>query len=132
MIPIAGGADDDRGQRPIVLLVDDHDDTRAMYSQFLEAVDFDVLEASTCAEAFETATTKRIDVVVIDRRLPDGDGIEVCRGIRAHPRAGRVPIIVLSGRAQGEDAVDADAYLIKPVVPDALVAEIQRLLSPRR
>ena len=132
LIAIAGGASDATSDRAIVLVVDDHEDTRTMYSQFLQAMNFGVVEASTCAEAFETATTKRIDALVLDRRLPDGDGIEVCRAIRSDPRTRAVPIIVLSGRAQGDEPVDADAYLVKPVVPDALVAEIERLLSKRR
>jgi len=113
-----------------VLIVDDHADTREVYTQFLDAMGFGVVEAETCAEALDTARTTAIDAIVLDRRLPDGDGIEVCRALRSDPRTSRLPIIVLSGREK-QDEIDADLYLLKPVVPDVLVNEIQRLIARR-
>jgi CheY-like chemotaxis protein len=131
---IAGGAGNDGkrtpGHRSLVLIVDDHEDTRDLYSQFLDAVGFGVIEATTCAEALDKARTAEVDAVVLDRRLPDGDGIDVCRALRSDPRTRALPIIVLSGR-EPQDGIDADLYLLKPVVPDVLVGELERLIARR-
>jgi DNA-binding response OmpR family regulator len=129
---IAGGAGNDvkrmPGHRSVVLIVDDHEDTRDLYSQFLDAVGFGVVEATTCAEALATARTARVDAIVLDRRLPDGDGGDVCRALRSDPRTRALPIIVLSGREQ-QDGIEADLYFLKPVVPDVLVTELERLIA---
>ena len=119
------------GERPkrSVLLVEDHDDTRSMYRQFLEALGFDVIEAATCAETLAQATSHRVDVVVLDRGLVDGDGLDACRALRADPRTKGLRIIVLSGHPESETIDDADAYLLKPVVPDVLAVEIERALA---
>src|SRR5438477_1740498 len=93
----------------VILIVDDHRDTRELYREFLESTGFGVVEAKTCAEALEVTRTARVHAVVLDRRLPDGDGLDVCRALREDPRTRDLPIIVLSGREQ-QDAVEADAY----------------------
>ena len=110
---------------PTVLVVDDHADTREMYVEFLEAFGMKALSARTCAEAFEKAA-QGIDAVVLDRRLPDGDGKDVCNALK--PRG--VVVIMLSGQDK-DRSIDADAYLLKPVVPETLVQELERLLARR-
>jgi two-component system, OmpR family, phosphate regulon response regulator OmpR len=111
-----------------VLIVEDHEDTRTMYRQYLEAFGFHVVEAATCAETLAHATANHVDVVVLDRGLADGDGLDACRALRADPRTKGLRIIVLSGHPASEK-IDADAYLLKPVVPDVLAAEIERALA---
>jgi CheY-like chemotaxis protein len=121
-------ADGESRRSTVVLVVDDHEDTRQMYVQFLEAMGVKAREATTCAEALASTAKGGIDAVVLDRRLPDGDGGEVCRKLKADPRTRGIPIIVLSGRAQDDSIVAADAYLMKPVIPDDLLREIERLV----
>jgi CheY-like chemotaxis protein len=87
-----------------------------------------VIEATTCAEALAKARIAGIDAIVLDRRLPDGDGMDVCRTLRSDPKTRALPIIVLSGREK-QDAIEADVYLLKPVVPDVLVGELERLIA---
>lgn len=126
-------ADDDAGapsRTPVVLVVDDHADTREMYTTFLVAMGLATIEATTCAEALARVATARVDVLVLDRRLPDGDGGDVVRALKADPRTRAVPVVVLSGRPQ-DGAIVSDAYLVKPVVPDLLYEEIRRLLAAR-
>jgi two-component system, OmpR family, phosphate regulon response regulator OmpR len=118
------------GQRLVVLIVDDHADTRELYSQYLDAVGFGVIEATTCAEALDKARAVGIDAIVLDRRLPDGDGVDVCRALRSDPRTHALPIIILSGREKQDD-IEADLYLLKPVVPDVLVTGLERLIARR-
>ena len=115
----------------VVLVVDDHPDTREMYVEFLGAMGLRTPQATTCAEALATVAGQPVNALVLDRRLPDGDGSDVCRALRSDPRTRSLPIVVLSGKAKDE-SVDADAYLMKPVVPDALFAEITRLVAKRR
>jgi DNA-binding response OmpR family regulator len=117
-----------RGDTRVVLLVDDHADTREMYAQFLQAMGIETRHATTCRDALDTAVSESVDAVVLDRGLPDGDGIEVCRRLRDDPRTRRVPIIVLSGRVN-DGGLDADAYLLKPVIPETLLNELLRLLK---
>jgi len=99
-----------------------------MYVEFLEAMGLKTLQATTCAAALASGTKRGIDAIVLDRRLPDGDGGDVCRALKADPRTRAVPVIVLSGREQ-DRSIGADAYLMKPVIPDDLLREIERLLA---
>ena len=134
LIMIAGAAGEDASQDGrtgrVVLVVDDHDDTRQMYAQFLDAMGYETRQAASCEEALRLAASDGIHAVVLDRRLPDGDGNAVCRTLKADPRTRALPVIVLSGR-EPDASVPADVYLIKPVTPDRLVDEIERLLARR-
>jgi CheY-like chemotaxis protein len=116
------------GRTRVVLVVDDHDDTRQMYVHFLEAMGVRTVEATTCAEAVARSKAGGVDAVVLDRRLEDGDGAEVCRVLKSDPRTRAMPVVVLSGRAQ-DGFVDADAYLLKPVLPERLLEELERLIA---
>ena len=131
--PLAGGADGPTPslpRDPVVLVVEDHADTRELYHQFLATMGFRVAEAATCAEALDQARRGGLDAVVLDRSLPDGDGIDVCRQLKADPRTSGLVIILLSGRAKAGD-VDADAYLMKPIDPLVLAEELTRLIAKR-
>ena len=116
------------GRARVVLLVDDHADTREMYGEYLNALGLDTRHATSCQEALAVAMGEAIDAVVLDRRLPDGDGEDVCRALRGDARTRSLPIIVISGRPN-DGSVPADVYLMKPVPPDALVVELSRLLK---
>src|SRR5687767_22537 len=118
------------GRAFVVLVVDDHEDTREMYVQFLEAVGHTAVSATTCADALARVRADEVDAVLLDRRLPDGDGAEVCRTLKADARTRAVPVVVLSGRKE-EEPIGADAYLMKPVVPDEVVGVLERLLARR-
>ena len=119
--------------RPLILIVDDVRDNREGYAEYLRFCGFKVTEAGTGREALEKAQRCRPDVVVLDIRLPDIDGTEVSRQLRA---AGfeRTAIIAVSACVSRRDAAAAiesgcDCFLPKPCLPDALVNEINRLLS---
>jgi CheY-like chemotaxis protein len=133
-IVIAGGADVVQrrpGRTRVVLVVDDHDDTRQMYMQFLEAMGIRTLEATTCAEAVAKSQQGGLDAIVLDRQLPDGDGGSLCRTLRTDPRTLALPVVVLSGRARDASLDGIDAYLLKPVLPERLLEELERLFDRR-
>ena len=131
---IVGGSDDGVQRSPggtrVVLVVDDHDDTRQMYVHFFEAMGVRTVEATTCSEALAKTRSGGLDAVVLDRRLSDGDGAEVCRALKRDPSTQALPIVVLSGRAP-DGSVEADAYLVKPVLPERLLEELERLFTRR-
>ncbi|MGH9374370.1 MAG: response regulator transcription factor [Vicinamibacterales bacterium] len=115
-----------------VLIVDDARDNREVYAEYLRFRGFQVTEAATGAEAVQRAPRCCPDVVLLDMRLPDVSGAEVCRQLRAM-RSIRPTIIALSACAFDSDVTTAlasgcDAFLAKPCLPETLESEIRRLL----
>jgi len=114
-----------------VLCVDDHVDTGVMLSYLLSDANYEVVTASTVDEALKHAYDREFDLYVLDKRFPDGTGIELCKKIREiQPRA---QIIFYSGDAyqiQRQDAFDAgaDLYVTKPYI-DELLSAVNNLLS---
>jgi two-component system KDP operon response regulator KdpE len=111
----------------LVLIVEDEKQMRRFLRTTLTALDYRVLEAETAAEALVAVTTHNPDVILMDLGLPDGDGVDLTRRIRAW---NRVPIIVLSARGREEDKVaaldeGADDYLTKPFGVNELLARIR-------
>ncbi len=112
---------------PLVLVVEDDIQMRRFLRTTLSALEYRVAEAQTVAEALVAVTTHNPDVILMDLGLPDGDGIDLTRRIRAW---NRVPIIVLSARGREEDKVaaldeGADDYLTKPFGMNELLARIR-------
>jgi two-component system, OmpR family, KDP operon response regulator KdpE len=110
-----------------VLVVDDEPQIVRALSINLRARHYEVATAASGAEALEVAARHRPDVVILDLGLPDLDGVEVIRGLRGWSAA---PIIILSGRSDSTDKVDAldagaDDYLTKPFAVDELLARIR-------
>jgi PAS domain S-box-containing protein len=120
-----------------ILVVDDNAPTRYSTARVLRNEGFAVLEAGTGQEALRLAA-ERVDLVVLDVNLPDIDGFEVCRRLRASPLTARTPVIHLSAtfvndvdKVQGLDA-GADGYITHPVEPPVLVATVNAFLRARR
>ncbi len=123
---------DRRVPEPIrVLFVDDDAATRAGYVEYLSACGCNVIPASTGNEALTAATTLNPDVVVLDLGLPDVDGWEVARLLKAAPATAQVPIIALTGADLPHERVSAmragcDRHLAKPCAPGDLLEAIRR------
>ena len=123
-----------RIDRPI-LVVDDTNATRYSTSRFLRAAGVEVMEATTGQQALELAPL--CGAIVLDVHLPDFDGFEVCRRLRAGGVNARVPVIHLSAqRLRDEDRIrgldsGADAYLTHPADSGVLVATVNALLRAR-
>ena len=120
----------------VVLNVDDYEAGRYATSRVLRQAGFDVLEAGTGTEAVELAA-RQPDLVVLDVNLPDFDGFEVCRRLKADPATSGIPVLYLSAlyydlehRIRGLEQ-GADAYLKQPVEPRELVATAHALLRAR-
>jgi PAS domain S-box-containing protein len=118
---------------PSILFVDDDEASRRALSQVLLSAGFHPLEAATGSEALRLAAEKP-DLIVLDVSLPDIDGFEVCRRIKAHPPTSAIPVLHMSGvfvstrdRAQALEG-GADGYLTKPVEAREFVATVRALL----
>ena len=110
-----------------ILLVDDEVSIQRALAPLLRSRGYEVEVVGTGVEALKTVSTHPPDLMVLDLGLPDIDGTEVCRRVRAESA---VPIIVLSARGAEADKVDAlelgaDDYVTKPFGPEELVARIR-------
>jgi CheY-like chemotaxis protein len=117
---------------PLVLLVEDHQDTRQMYAEFL-GPSFEVIPAANGEEALAALRARRPDLVITDLSLPGMDGFELIAHIRRDPSLRAIPIVCLSGygghaHEQRARAAGSDRILQKPCMPDALADVIRELI----
>jgi len=122
---------------PLVLVVDDFQDNREMFAEFLQISGFRVAEAATGREALARAFELVPDVILMDLSLPELDGWEATRTLKGDPRTRHIPIVALTGHALADhsrEAKDAgcDAFLTKPCLPEVLIVEIRRMLEARQ
>ncbi|HEX8891363.1 MAG TPA: response regulator [Pyrinomonadaceae bacterium] len=114
-----------------ILYVDDHEDTSFMLTYLLGQADYKVVTAPSMKSALELIRQEKFDLYVLDKRLPDGSGLELCR--RLNDATPSVPVIFYSGdayelhRQQGL-AAGADAYVMKPDI-EGLINKVHELLA---
>jgi two-component system cell cycle response regulator DivK len=116
-------------RKPVVLLVEDYEDAREMYRDYLEFSGFRVETAKDGAEALVKARTVDPDVVLMDLSLPVMDGWEATRRLKADPATAHLTVVALSAHAlaaEGERAREAgcDGFIAKPCIPADLVARL--------
>jgi CheY-like chemotaxis protein len=116
-----------------ILYVDDHEDSAEMLRLVLSAEDYEVQIAQSVQEAIAKAQVHQFDLYVLDKRLPDGSGTDLCRMLNAVTPG--VPCIFYSGdtyeiHREEAMAAGARAYVPKPDV-DGLIETVHRLLSER-
>jgi len=122
---------------PLVLVVEDYRDAREMYAAYLQFSGYRVAEATDGVEAIEKALDLMPDIILMDLALPKMDGWEATRRLKLDERTRHIPIVALTGHAlaghaEGARQAGCDAFVTKPCLPDALVAEIQRMLASRQ
>ena len=113
-----------------LLFIEDDPDIRAALRLALEDEGYNVIEASDGTSGLATFSTETVDLVLLDLRLPDMSGFDVCRELR---RKSLVPIIMVTAQTDTHDLVagleaGADDYVTKPVVPKELAARIRAAL----
>jgi two-component system, cell cycle response regulator DivK len=128
---VADREGDTQGEEaPLVLIVDDFEDNRAMYVEYLQFQGFRVGEAVNGEEAVARAIEMHPALIVMDLSLPVMDGWEATRRIKANPETKDVVVIALTGHAEAahaKKALDAgcDDFVAKPCLPDRLMAKIR-------
>ena len=122
-----------------LLMIDDDTRLSAMVGDYLRAAGFEVEVAGTLAAGRNhlltgaPASSEAFDALVLDLMLPDGDGLDLCRELRAEPRTRQLPLLMLTARGEPMDRIvglelGADDYLPKPFEPRELLARIKALL----
>ncbi|MGH6891191.1 MAG: response regulator [Dongiaceae bacterium] len=114
-----------------ILVVEDQEDNRRIVRDLLTSAGFQLIEAVTGEEGVRMAETNKPDLILMDIQMPEMDGYEATRQIKASMRD--IPIIVitsyaLSGDADKAMAAGADAYVSKPFSPRDLLATIRKFL----
>ncbi len=123
-------------KNPLVLVVEDYQDAREMYAAYLQFSGYRVAEATNGLEAIEQANALMPDIILMDLALPMMDGWEATRRLKLQESTRHIPIVALTGHAlaghaEGARQAGCDAFVTKPCLPDALVAEIKRMLASR-
>jgi pilus assembly protein CpaE len=117
-----------------VLIVDDEVQTLRLVGLMLERQGYKILAANNGTQALQMARADRPDIVVLDIMMPDMDGYEVTRRLRADPETAHIPILLFTAKAQVDDKLNgyeagADDFLTKPIHPAELTAHLRALLQ---
>jgi len=123
-------------KQALVLVVEDYQDAREMYAAYLQFSGYRVAEATNGLEAIEKTLELFPDIILMDLALPKMDGWEATRRLKSDERTKHIPIVALTGHAlaghaEGARQAGCDSFVTKPCLPDALVAEIRRMLGAR-
>ncbi|HKU42998.1 MAG TPA: response regulator [Polyangiales bacterium] len=124
----------DSSPAPTILNVNDNEEPLYVVSVMLRSAGFHVVEARTGAEALAMVEQHQPDLLVLDIRLPDVSGLEVCKRLRAHPKTASIKILHTSATLVSTDnkveslSLGADGYLNQPFKKEELIATVQSLL----
>lgn len=123
--------------QPLVLVADDHEDTRLLFRTVLEVRGYRVIEAADGEETVRTAESACPDLILMDGGLPRLSGFDVTRRIRASAHIGRVPIVFISGHAGATFVALAreagcNDYLVKPFDLDQLEDLLEKYRGNQR
>ncbi len=120
-----------------ILVVDDDIDSLKLIGLTLQRQGFEIAVASSGKQALEKAFSEKPDLVILDVMMPDMDGTEVCRRLRADPSTKAMSVIMFTAKAMVDDKVagfesGADDYLTKPTHPAELVSRVKTVLARRQ
>ncbi|BCA53325.1 hypothetical protein W02_04650 [Nitrospira sp. KM1] len=117
-----------------IILIDDSEPNRYLKSRLLRSAGYRVIEGSTGADAIRLAREVKPQLALIDVKLPDTNGLEICRSLKADSMTSSIMVLLTSALAvRSEDKVagleeGGDAYLIEPADPDEMLAMVRALL----
>ena len=119
-----------------ILIIEDETDLRELVAHHVEAAGMTALQAATGSEGLALARSRKPDLVLLDLMLPDVQGVEVCKRLRADPLTASTPIIMLTARTGEGDRVQgfeagADDYVPKPFSTRELLLRVRAVLRRR-
>lgn len=117
-----------------IMVVEDNAANMEAMTYLLEAFDYGVIPARSGAEAVALAASEKPDLILCDFHLPDMDGLEVARRIRADPAFRRIPLLAVTASAMVGDRDRIirggfDGYFAKPIFPERFVADMEVYLQ---
>jgi PleD family two-component response regulator len=117
-----------------VLVVEDDPFQRKVLDKYLGAEGYEVMLAADSSEAFAMAMANPPELILMDIMLPNVDGVEATRRMRAHPDLAKIPIVMLTGKSGRETVVEsrragATDFLVKPVDRKVLIAKVREMLG---
>lgn len=120
----------------VILVVEDHEKNRRLLRKVLEVSGYQVVEAETGMAGVQAALEHLPDLILMDYQLPDFDGVEAFRRIRAEPMLARVPVVAVTASAMPQDALRMreagfDGFETKPISVPGLLATVARFLAPK-
>ncbi|HEY6220434.1 MAG TPA: response regulator [Gemmatimonadaceae bacterium] len=124
-----------RAVRPAtIMIVEDNEDTRHVYSIMLRHSGFDVVEAATGPEAVLQASAHTLDLILMDMNLPDIDGCEAARQIKSDPASGTAPLVAFSALIDSVAELRLrnapfDGFIAKPVTASELVRRVSAYID---
>src|ERR1700733_4032586 len=113
-----------------IVLIEDDADLYSLIQYNLDKEGFAMVGSQTGKGAIELCRRERPDLVILDIMLPDSDGLDICKGIRAHSELQHIPVIFLTARASETDRIvglelGANDYIVKPFFVRELIARIK-------
>ncbi|MBI4055142.1 MAG: response regulator transcription factor [Elusimicrobia bacterium] len=119
--------------KAMILVVEDESRMAQLIQDILEDEGYSVLWARDISSAHQKIQQAMPDLVILDRKLPDADGLELLKELRSQPQTQSLPVLFVSARGKTEDRVlgmrlGGDDYLPKPFSPDELIARAEALL----
>ena len=122
---------------PLILVVDDTRDTRELFVEYLRLAGFEVEQAESGTEALRTAAALRPAAIVMDLEMPEMDGWEATRRLKADKQTRDIPVVALSAHVMEgarKKAIEAGCagFLSKPCYPSQVSEELQRVLGAAR
>ena len=120
--------------QPLVLLVEDFEDARELYRDYLEFSGFAVETAANGRDAIAQALALQPDLILMDASMPVLDGWQATRELKANPATQHIPVLALTAHAfddarQQAKSVGCDGFVTKPCLPDDLVSKVRETLE---
>lgn len=116
-----------------ILVVEDQPATSDLIAEILKDEGYEVQVAESLQKARSSIQRALPELLILDRNLPDGDGLELCRELRGRPKSAALPLLILTAKKAVDERVSglkegADDYLVKPFNTEELVARVEALL----
>ena len=117
-----------------ILIIEDEPDIRKTIDYNLSKESFLVVQAASLAEGEKIISKGNVDLVILDLMLPDGSGLTLCRDIKSDPKTKKIPVIILTAKADEVDRVvgfelGADDYVTKPFSVRELILRVKAILK---
>ena len=117
-----------------MLVVDDDELQQKLVAKILAAENYQLIFAAKGVEALAVMRKTRPDVILMDFKMPEMDGIETTRRLKAVPQFAKLPVIMITGQSEGSVVVDslkagACGFLVKPFARDTLIAKLRQVLN---